>query len=73
MCIYSLFGEDLIQSEKFADLGVTCSTDCSYHDHHLNVVKKGRRTAGAILHAFTTKEPAVLWPAYKLYVQPTLM
>ena len=71
--VYSLFGEDLKQSETLADLGVTRSTDCSYHDHHLNVVKKSRRAAGAILHAFTTRDPAVLWPTYKLYVQPTLM
>ena len=71
--MYSLFGEDLKQSETFADLGVTRSIDCSYHDHHLNVVKKGRRAAGAILRAFTTRDPAVLLPVYKLYVQPTLM
>ena len=66
--VYSLFGEDLKQSEIFADLGVTRSTDYLYHDYHLNVVKKGRRATGAILHAFTTRDPAVLWPAYKLYI-----
>ena len=57
--VYSLLGEDLKQSETLADLGVTRLTDCSYHDHHLNVVKKGRRAAGAILHAYTTRDPAV--------------
>ena len=71
--VYSLFGEDLKQSETLANLGVTRSTDCSYHNHYLNVIKKGRRAAGAILHAFTTRYFAVLWSAYKLYVQPTLM
>ena len=69
----TLFGEDLKQSETLADLGVTRSTDCSYHDHHLKVVKKGRRAADAILHTFTTRDLAVLWPAYKLYLQPALM
>ena len=71
--VYSLFGEDLKQMETLADLEVARSKDCSYHDHHLNVVKKGCRAAGAILHAFTTRDPAFLWPAYKLYVQPTRM
>ena len=55
--VYFLFGEDLKQSKTFADLGVTRSTDCSYHDHHLNVVKKGRRAAGAI---FTHLQPEIL-------------
>ena len=54
------------------DLGVLRS-QVGYEGHCREVATKASRMAGQIRHSFHLNSPQLLWPAFQLYVAPTLM
>ena len=58
---------------QIKDLGVLCSSDIIYAAHPGTVVTKANKVAGAILRAFRTRDPSILWQAFKSYVFPVLI
>jgi ribonucleases P/MRP protein subunit RPP40 len=71
--VYSLCGQPMMPGEVFVDLGITRSNDCAYSQHITSVITRGRRAAGAILHAFSSRDCDILWPAFVAYVKPIVM
>ena len=59
-------------SEQLKDLGIVRSASGIYDAHPGYVVSKGNRAAGAILRAFRSRDPTVLWLAFRTYVLPLL-
>ena len=52
------------------DLGVSRCKDTTYGAHPARVAAKAAKISGMILKAFSTRDPAVLWPAFRAYVLP---
>ena len=66
--------EQLLSSiSQFRDLGVLRSSDVIYAAHPGTVVTKANKVASAILRAFRTRDPSILWHAFKSYVLPVLI
>ena len=61
---YSLFGQYINLCDVLSDLGIMRSANCEYQQHRNAVITRGRRVTEAILLAFTTRNPKILWPAF---------
>jgi hypothetical protein len=74
---YCINGSPLISIERFKDLGVHRTTAACHADHyreHYNIIaSKAARLSGCIKRIFKTRDIEVMWPAFKIYVQPVLM
>ena len=65
--------EQLLSSiSQFKNLSVLRSNDVIYVALPGTVVTKANKVAGAILRAFCTHHPSILWQAFKSYVLPVL-
>ena len=70
---YYCNGQLLLSISQFKDLGVLRSSDVIYAAYPGAVVTKSKKMAGAILRAFRTRDPSILWQAFKSYVLPVLI
>ena len=70
---YYCDGQLFSSISQFRDLGVLRSSDEIYAAHPGTVVTKANKVAGAILRAFRTCDPSILWQAFKSCVLPVLI
>jgi len=54
------------------DLGVTVDSDLKFNNHISNIVNKAFQRSSLILRCFKTRDPAVLFRAFVVYVRPIL-
>ena len=80
-CILGLTIQSVIMSSMVLRLksltslwtwGVSRCKDTTYGAHPARVAAKAAKVSGMILKAFSTRDPAVLWPAFRAYVLPVL-
>ena len=55
------------------DLDVLKTADASYFNHCQAIAAKASRTAGAIRHAFRSRDCNLMWAAFQSYVLPITM
>ena len=55
------------------DLGILRTADASYSKHCQAIAAKASRTAGAIRHAFRSRDRNLMWAAFQSYVLPITM
>ena len=70
---YYCNGQQFSSISQFKDLGVLRSSYVIYAAHPGTVVTKANKVAGAILRASRTRDPSILWQAFKSCVLPVLI
>ena len=67
-------GQVVIKSvDRMMDLGILRTADASYSNHCQAIAAKASRTAGAIRHAFRSRDRNLMWAAFQSYVLPITM
>ena len=63
------FGQVVIMSvDSMMDLGILRTADASYSNHCQAIAAKASRTAGAIRHAYRSRNHNLMWAAFQSYV-----
>ena len=67
-------GQVVIKSvDSMMDLGILRTADATYSNHCQAIAVKASRTAGAIRHAFRSRDRNFMWAAFQSYVLPITM